>query len=89
MSLSLSEMKSKNKEADRHFFDKGNSPVIAKYGNFLVTKDIDGDGYVVWKFNESNGHIDLVYNNQGEYYWQPYTTKQEAMTYAKKLSKGD
>lgn len=86
MALSLSEIKSKNKSAGQHFFDRGNPKVEAKYGNYLVTKGM-GEGYVIYFFQESNAHISLVENPNGEYSWQPYNSKAEAIKYAKELAR--
>lgn len=86
MALSLSQIRTKNKEAGQHFFDRGNAPVVAKYGNYLVTRGM-GDGWVVYKFDEATAHINLVANTSGGYSWQPFKEKSEAVNYAKKLSK--
>ena len=85
MEISLSEMKQKNKERDGHFFDKGNPKVLAKYGRFLVTTGFGG-GFIIYKF-EDDGRINLVDNPSGEYSWQPYKTRSEAVLNAKKFSK--
>jgi hypothetical protein len=86
MVLTLSEIKRRNKEVGQHFFDRGNPSVMAKYGNYLVTKGM-GDGWVIYKFDESNGHINLVDNPSGDYSWQPYKSKDDAVRYAIRLSK--
>lgn len=82
--VTLSEIKRKNKEAGQYFFERGKPPVIAKYGNYLVTRGM-GEGYVIYKYDESNAHINLVDNKSGEYAWQPYATKEEAIKVARSL----
>ena len=86
MTLSLSEIKRKNKEAGQHFFEKGNPPVKAKYGNYLVTQGIGG-GWVIYKFDESNAHLNLVDNKDGEYSFQSYENFSDAVKYAKELAR--
>lgn len=88
MTYTLSEMKQKNISVGQHFFDRGNPRVEVKYGNYLVTKGM-GDGYVIYKFDTSSGRINLVENPSGEYSWQPYNSKAEAVNYAKKLASGN
>ena len=56
---SLSEMKRKNKLAGHYFFAKGNPPVIAKKGDYLITRGFGG-GSVLYKYNSKNGHIQYV-----------------------------
>lgn len=82
---SLSEMKRKNKEAGRYFFDKGQPRVEGVVGNYLITRGM-GDGYVVYKYNPENGHIDYVNNPHGEYSTQPHPSKSKAMAYARSLN---
>ena len=74
----LTQIKKHNKSIDHHFFDRGNSRVEGKKGNFLVTKGFGG-GYVVYQYNPSNGHINLVDNKTGAYSAEPYKTKSDAM----------
>ena len=82
----LKQMKIKNKARGGHFFDRGNSRVLSKQGNYLVTKGL-GEGYVIYKFDSSSGAINLVDNPQGAYSWQPYENKLAAIAYARKLAK--
>lgn len=83
----LSEMRTKNKEAGLYFFQKGNPKVEGKYGNYLVTKGM-GEGYVIYRFFD-DGHTELIDNPNGEYSWQPYSSKSDAVNYAKKLNQGN
>ena len=84
MNTPLSEIKRKNKEAGQYFFDRGNPRVESQQGDYLVTKSV-GEGYAIYKFNSQNGHIDFVDNPSGEYSWQPYEKKSDAVKYAIKL----
>jgi len=43
--------------------------------------------YIIYRFDEQTGHINLEDNPYGEYSWQPYDSKQEAIKYAKELAK--
>lgn len=45
--VSLAEMKKKNKLAGQYFFQKGNPPVLSKKGNMLVVKGYGGGGLSV------------------------------------------
>ena len=83
--ISLSEMKRKNKEIGHYFFQRGNPSVVSKQGNYLVTRGMGNEGFVVFKYNPGNGHINLVDNPAGEYSWQPYNNKADAVNYAKEL----
>lgn len=85
MKTSLSQMRARNKEAGQHFFDRGNPAVTNAYGNYLVTGGL-GDGWVVYKFDENNSHINLVDNPHGSYSWEPFKEKSEAINFAKKLN---
>ena len=87
MVKTLSEIRRNNKAVGQHFFDRGNPPVRGKYGNYLVTTSLGGDGWLVYKYDESNSHINLVDNPYGEYSWQPFKSKADAINYAKKLAK--
>lgn len=55
--IKLEEMKRRCKKAGRHFFDRGNPAVLAKRGNYLVTRSFGGDSFVVYKFNLKNAHF--------------------------------
>mgnify|MGYP001566575167 CR=1 FL=1 len=83
---SISEMRRKNKEAGQHFFDRGNPSILSKQGDYLITKSFGDDGYVIYKFDKENGHINLIDNPYGEYSWQPYKNKADAIRYAKSLN---
>lgn len=85
--VTLSEMKAHNKRIGHYFFAKGNAPVVAKKGNFLVTRGFGG-GFVVYKYNPENGHIDYVDNPSGDYSTQPYESKGDAVRYAESLARG-
>jgi len=86
MVTTLQEIKKHNKRLGRHFFDRGNAPVIAKRGNYLVTRGMS-NGYVVWVYNPNTGTITLVDNPQGEYSWQPYATASKAIMMADHFNK--
>ena len=45
-----------------------------------------GEGYVIYKFF-GDGHTELIENPNGEYSWQPFKSKAEAVTYARQLAK--
>lgn len=79
----LSEMKQANKEAGRYFFSKGNSKVVWNNSQYLVVPDGNDTGYLLYKFNKSNGHIDMVANPNGDYDWQPFSKKADAIAHAK------
>ena len=85
----LNEIKRDNILAGRHFFDKGNPPVVSKKGHYLITKASSSEGFVVYKYDEKTGYINFVDNPKGKYTWQPYKTKAEAVRYTTKLSKKD
>ena len=82
----LPEIKRHNKKIGHFFFDKGNSPVLAKKGDYLVTRGMGGS-FVVYKYDKRTGKIDLVDNPIGAYSWQPYTSKRDAIIYAEELAK--
>ena len=86
--VTLSEIKNHNKRVGGHFFDRGNSPVVSKQGNYLVTKSFGGDKWVIYKYSKSDGRINLVDNQKkdADYSFQPYDTKAEAIKYAKILA---
>lgn len=84
--ISLLEMKRKNKEAGKHFFDRGNPRVLSKHGNYLVTMTMDRKGYVIYEFDEQSGNVRFVDNPTGDYSHQPYKTKPEAVKYARSLN---
>lgn len=88
MAKSLSEIKQHNQSVGQHFFDKGNSKVLSKKGDYLITTGVSGDGFVVYKYDENTGHINFVDNPTGDYSWQPYKTKADAVRYAAKLAQG-
>jgi len=87
MSKTLSEIKRHNKSIGQHFFDRGNPRVLSKKGNYLVTRGLSGDKFVVYRYDPKTGHINFVDNPSGEYSWQPYNTKAEAIRYVNKLVK--
>lgn len=70
----LAEIKRHNKRAGRFFFDKGNPPVVAKYGNYLVTGSVSKGEFAIYKYDAKTGHINFVDNPNGSYSWQPYPT---------------
>ncbi len=82
----LSEIKRHNKSKGRHFFDRGNPPVVSKQGNYLVTGGFGG-GFTVYKYDRKTGHIKHIENPYGAYSWQPHKTKRDAVNYAKHLAK--
>jgi hypothetical protein len=82
----LSEMKRKNKFANGHFFEKGKSKVIAKVDNYVIVKGASNEGFVIFKYIPSTGRFDFVDNPEGQYSWQPYTSKSEALFYAKRIA---
>ena len=87
MVKTLSQIRRHNKSVGQHFFDTGNYPVLAKKGDYLVTKGMSGK-FIIYKYNPADGHINLVDNESGEYSWQPYETKAEAIRIASKLARG-
>ena len=60
MVATLQEMKRHNRRIGNYFFDRGNPPVEAKRGNYLVTKSFSGKDYVVFEYNPKTGRIRLV-----------------------------
>lgn len=83
--VTIAEMKQKNKASGGHFFDRGNAPIVAKYNNYVLTKGMDGEGYIIYKFDPSSGRMNFIDNPQGEYSWQPFESKSEAMKYMRSL----
>ena len=53
-SVSISEMRMKNKEAGRYFFEKGNPPIISRKGNIVTTKGYGG-GKVDYEYDHNTG----------------------------------
>ena len=83
----LSEIKRHNKKVGKHFFDRGNSPVLAKRGHYLVTESASNSGFVVYRYDSINGYIEFVDNKYGEYSWQPHKTLVQALHYIEELLK--
>mgnify|MGYP001593749594 FL=1 len=83
--VQIRQIRNHNKSVGQHFFDKGNPPILSKKGNYLVTKGMSG-GFVVYEYDEKSGHINLVDNPSGEYTWQPYESKADAVRYASELA---
>ena len=83
--VTLNEIKKHNKSVGQYFFDRGNAPVLKQKGDYLLTKTQDGKGFIIYKYDSKTGNIRFVDNPSGEYSWQPYKTRQEAMDYINKL----
>lgn len=85
MSKTLKEIKRHNQAVGGHFFDRGNEKVLSKKGNYLITKG-SSQGFVVFLYDEQTGRISHVDNPNGDYSWQPYENKRDAINYASRLA---